>query len=565
MSDGLPLTEVASRTGLAERAIAWRNGGLLRRDAFLHQVARWQAALAAQSGQRVAIYFEDPFDFAAALYGAWYAGKTPYLPGDAQPATVERLRAMVDILAGDLPGAISLTSAVAAQPNQPLDPVNTRLVMFTSGSSGEPTALEKKLAQLDDEIHTQHEAFGRHWARHPDLSIYSTVTHQHIYGLLFFVLWPLSAGRPFVTRRITYIEEMIGRPNPTPALLVASPAHLKRLPDPSGPTPTHRHIEAILSSGGPLPPEAALHTAASLGVAPIEIFGSSETGGIAWRQRTIHGDRWQPLPLVEWRIDDGLLAVRSPYLPSADWWLTADRVRADREGSFVLLGRADRIVKIEEKRVSLSAIERRLTESPLIAEARVLTLAAGVSLRVAAVVVPSEAGREQLAAQGRRRFNETLRAWLADSVERIALPRRWRHVSALPLNAQGKTTEASLIALFDADMPPVQWIERGTTHALAELSVEAGERAFDGHFPEAAILPGVVQVDWAIRCARDCFELAAPVRSLEILKFQHPVLPGTRLHLELQLRPATEVVTFRITSSVGAHASGRVLFKAFDV
>ncbi|WP_372524492.1 AMP-binding protein [Piscinibacter sp.] len=565
MSEWLPLTEVASRAGLSDRAVAWRDAQALDRAAFLREVGRWQAAFAAQSGQRFALYIEDPFDFAAALYGAWHAGKTPYLPGDAQPATIERLTRLVDGLAGDLPGGMRPADEPAPQPTRSLDLVDTRVVMFTSGSSGEPAALEKKLAQLDAEIHTQHAAFGTRWARHADLSVYATVSHQHIYGLLFLVLWPLAAGRRFVTRRLAYAEEMAARLGPAPSLLVSSPAHLKRLPESIDWTLARRGLQAVLSSGGPLPPEAALQAAQCFGAAPIEIFGSSETGGIAWRQRTVHADRWQPLPQVEWRIDDGLLAVRSPYLPDAQWWLTADRVRADADGSFVMLGRADRIVKIEEKRVSLSAIERRLAESPLLADARVLALAAGTGLRVAAVVVLSDAGRAALAAQGRRAFNEALRAWLAGSVERIALPRRWRHVAALPVNAQGKTTEAALAALFDDDMPSVQWIECGATEARAEFSVEAGDAAFDGHFPAAAILPGVIQLDWAIRCGRDCFALAAPVAGLEVLKFQQPVLPGTKLTLALHWKPETRAMTFRITSTAGVHASGRVLFAVSDV
>lgn len=565
MSDWLALTEVASRPGLAERGVAWRDGVALDRAAFLRQVGRWQASFEAHPGMRWAIYLEDPFDFAAALYGAWHSGKTPYLPGDAQPATVAGLTPLVDGMAGDLPGAIGPADVPADPPRQALAREDTRLVMFTSGSSGEPVALEKKLAQLDAEIHAQHELFGRHWARHADLCVYATVSHQHIYGLLFFVLWPLAAGRRFVTRRLAYPEEMAARLGPAPSILVSSPAHLTRLPEAIDWTPARRGLQAVLSSGGPLPPAAAMHATQCFGVAPIEIFGSSETGGIAWRQRSVHADHWQPLPQVEWRIDHGLLAVHSPYLPDAQWWLTADRVAAEADGSFVLLGRADRIAKIEEKRVSLSAIERRLSESPLLADQRVLALTIGNGPRVAAVVVPSDSGWALLATRGRRTFNEALRAWLADSVERVALPRRWRHVQALPVNAQGKTTEAALKALFDEDMPAVHWLERGATEARAEFSVEAGDAAFDGHFPAAAILPGVIQLDWAIRCARDCFALAGPVCGLEILKFQQPVLPGTRLSVALQWKPETRAVTFRSTSVKGVHASGRVLFTASDV
>ena len=565
MSDWLALTEVASRPGLPERLVAWRDGGDLTRRDFLRQVGRWQLAFEAQAGTRWAIYIDDPFDFAAALYGAWHSGKIPYLPADAQAATLERLAGLVDGLAGDLPGAIGPSDISAEPPTKALDSNDTRLVMFTSGSGGVPVALEKRLAQLDAEIHTQHETFGRQWARHLDLSIFATVSHQHIYGLLFVVLWPLAAGRRFVTQRLAFPEEMAARLGPTPTLLVSSPAHLTRLPETLDWTLARRGVQAILSSGGPLPPDAAMTTERCLGRAPIEIFGSSETGGIAWRQRSVHGDRWQPLPQVEWRIDDGLLAVRSPYLPDAEWWLTADRVRADADGSFVLLGRADRIAKVEGKRVSLTAIERRLAESPLLVDARVLTMVVGSGLRVAAVVVPSVVGRALLTEQGRRAFNETLRAWLADTVERIALPRRWRHVAALPVNAQGKTTEAALASLFDADVPIRHWLERGANAARVELGVEAGDAAFEGHFPGMAILPGVIQLDWAILCARDAFALTAPVSGLEALKFRQPVLPGTRLAVEMQWNAAAQTMTFRITSATGVHASGRVRFASADV
>lgn len=565
MLNWLPLTEVASRAGLSARAVAWHDGAALDRPAFLREVGRWQAAFAARSGERWALFIQDPFDFSAALYGAWHAGKLPYLPGDAQAATVERLTQLVDGLAGDLPGGMGPAAEPAPQPRRSLDQDATRLVMFTSGSSGEPSALGKKLSQLDAEIHTQHEAFGARWAKHEDLRVYATVSHHHIYGLLFFVLWPLAAGRRFVTQRLAYAEEMAAHLGATPSVLVSSPAHLKRLPEAIDWTSARNGLQAVLSAGGPLPVEAALHAARVFGDSPIEVFGSSETGGIAWRQRTRHGDSWQPLPQVQWRIDDGLLAVRSPYLPDDEWWLTADRVRADAGGSFVMLGRADRVVKIEETRVSLSAIERRLGESPLVVEARALAIPVGVGLRVAAVVVPSPEGRAQLAARGRRAFNEALRAWLVDTVERIALPRRWRYVDALPENALGKTTEASLTALFNEDMPMIRWLEQGTNEARGEFTLAPTDPAFAGHFPQAAILPGVIQLDWAIRGGRECFALSAPVRRLEALKFQQPIFPGARVSLALQWKVETRSLSFRMSFPTGVHSSGRILFATSDV
>ena len=190
------------------------------------------------------------------------------------------------------------------------------------------------------------------------------------------MLWPLAAGRPFAAERLVFNEEIAQR-IAGPAVLVASPAHLRRLPDALDWSAARAGLRGVFSSGGPLPPEAAESALALLGVAPVEVYGSSETGGVAWRQRARHGDTWQPLPGIEFRIDDGELCVRSPHLPDLAWWRTADRATPAGDGmdGFELHGRVDRIVKIEEKRVSLTAMEQRLAASDDIAEARVLMLA----------------------------------------------------------------------------------------------------------------------------------------------------------------------------------------------
>ncbi|TGU14677.1 amino acid adenylation domain-containing protein, partial [Mesorhizobium sp. M2D.F.Ca.ET.153.01.1.1] len=112
-------------------------------------------------------------------------------------------------------------------------------------------------------------------------------------------------------------------------------------------------------------------------------------GGIAWRRWDTDLPPWQPLPGVQWRIDDGCLAVASAHLDTPDWWRTQDRVEALADGRFRLLGRADRIVKIEERRVSLDALERALREDAEVDDARVLVLP-GHREQLAAVVVPAD-------------------------------------------------------------------------------------------------------------------------------------------------------------------------------
>ncbi|MCM5682695.1 AMP-binding protein [Schlegelella sp. S2-27] len=559
LNDWIPLTEVGSRAGHASRPVAWRTDGTLDGAAFSQAVARWQGAFSGRNGKRWALYLEDSFEFAAALYGAWHAGKTPFLLGDAQPATLSRVAGEVDGFAGDLPGGIGPDGAESDAARRPLERDEVTVVMYTSGSSGEPTAIEKRLAQLDAEVHTLEHAFGTLVA--DCRRVHATVSHQHIYGLLFLVLWPLAAGRSFSARRIDYPEQIAVEVGREPSLLISSPAHLKRLPATLDWNNTRGRLRAVFSSGGPLPAEAALHAAALWGRAPIEVFGSSETGGVAWRQRDVHGDAWQPLPGVEWRVDEGSLAVRSLHLPTDAWWQTSDQVEVQRDGTFVLLGRADRIVKIEEKRVSLTALERHLTTLPDVAEARVVLLPLGAGVRTGAVVVLTTEGRETLQRVGRGAFNARLRQSLGIAFERIALPRRWRYVDTLPVNAQGKTTQASLLALFDASRPEhLRWLARGTQEATAEIEVHAGQAVFDGHFPGAPILPGVVQLDWAVTLGQECFGLSASVRRIDALKFQRPILPGTVLKLVLQWHATKRQLQFHLESAAGLHASGRVLF-----
>ncbi len=606
------MTEVAGWRALADlprrgapsaAAVAWRAGGALSQADFAAQVAAWRDLLAARPGARWALFVEDSFDFACALFGAWHAGKTVIVPGDMQDDTVARLRGSCDGFLGDLPGALARPAPVREFAFAPLDTVATRLVVHTSGTNGEPLAIPKRLAQLDAEVHALEARFGAlcdsglapanlapetvaagvafagldgvDAEAGPAPVVWATVTHQHIYGLLFRVLWPLAAGRPFAAERLVFNEEIVQRVR-GPAVLVASPAHLRRLPEALDWSAVRGGLRSVFSSGGPLPPEAAESVLGLLGVAPVEVYGSSETGGVAWRQRARHGDTWQPLPGIEFRIDDGELCVRSPHLPDGDWWHTADRATPAGDGmdGFELHGRADRIVKIEEKRVSLTALEQRLAASADVVEARVLMLAPepapadGVAhaARPAAVIALTAAGRARLQALGKPALVAELRTQLLATVDRIALPRRWRFVDALPVNAQGKSTEALLGALF---APPVvrrpvrpvpKWRVVEPTRAQASIALTAELEVFHGHFPGAPILPGVAQVDWAIAFARERFALPPRFVRLDALKFSQPALPGMHLDIEWQWNAATSTLQFEYRSTAGRHSSGRIVF-----
>ncbi len=152
-------------------------------------------------------------------------------------------------------------------------------------------------------------------------------------------------------------------------------------------------------------------------------------------------------------------------------------------------------------------------------------------------------------------------------VDRVALPRRWRFVDALPANAQGKSPEAWLAALFAPARPlrpEAEWIVEEPTRAVGAFELAPDLAVFDGHFPGHPILPGVAQLDWAITWARERFALPPVFLRLETLKFSQPVGPGTRVELELHWNPAGASVQFEYRSAAGRHSSGRAVFGAAE-
>jgi acyl-coenzyme A synthetase/AMP-(fatty) acid ligase len=553
----------------AEYVFGWRNGLVINAQSFRSRVAAWRGLLTRTTGQNFALYYEDSLEFAAALLGAWHAGKTVWLVADTLIASCISLKQSVDGFLGEFPEEFDPLVPDGDQTLSPYESVTIdadfiALVVQTSGTTGVSLSIPKRLSQLLSEVATLEVVFGELM---DDAEIVATVSHQHIYGLLFKVIWPLVAGRAIHVRSQYFPEELAQLLSHRPCVLITSPAHLKRLPESVLDENTRHCLRTVFSSGGPLSVEVANNTENMLGQIPIEIYGSSETGGIAWRQRLAGSDEsWQPLPQVEWRIAEleNLLEVRSPHLFDDQWMRLADLAREHSQGKFFLDGRGDRIVKIEEKRISLDAIEALLMASPFVSEVRIALCDSelGQRQRLAAFIVASEAGKKQLVRAGKLKLNRELLQLFSGNLEPIAFPRRWRYLEKMPVNSQGKTSHASLMALLN-ERPRTPYMclsQRDAYKVELELNVPADLLYFDGHFEGAPVLPGVVQLDWAISNARQYFDIPAEFRGIHALKFQHVICPDSALRLELIYDPLKGILNFRYFSAGGQHSSGRVLF-----
>jgi len=105
-------------------------------------------------------------------------------------------------------------------------------------------------------------------------------------------------------------------------------------------------------------------------------------------------------------------------------------------------------------------------------------------------------------------------------------------------------------------------LEEAPARMLLELTVPSDLLYFDGHFSVAPVLPGVVQVDWAIHYGRRHFGLDGGIVGMAALKFQQMIRPAQPVRLELVHDAAKGSLNFRYYSDAGAHASGRILLGA---
>ncbi|MEZ9317376.1 AMP-binding protein [Vibrio lentus] len=439
------LSELLSQNRSPDSIVCFDDNSEITWQTFNDDLSRLVHLLSSYPFQRVAICTQDSYLFSVAFLACTVSRKHIILPGNYQPCALAELNEHFDcLLVDDVIGAVEVSEVrniqtlLDTETREPLtDNLPTielaaiQLTLFTSGSSGTPKAINKTLEHLDIET----AQLERNWGELlKGNRVHSTVSHQHIYGLLFRILWPLCSGVPFARNNLEYPEQILSHANKN-CVLISSPALLKRLKHETNTA----QLAGVFSSGGPLPTESAHQSRNLLGHLPIEVFGSTETGGIAFRQQESAQTPWQLFDCIEASLNsENCIKLLSPYIDNNNWYQTADECEMVSDNQFILKGRTDRVIKIEEKRVSLVEVEKRLEQLTWISECVVIPFEEPERLILASVLVLSEEGQAKLATMSKGKFWLMLRSELRKWLEPIAIPRKYRIVDEIPLNSQGK-------------------------------------------------------------------------------------------------------------------------------
>ena len=109
-------------------------------------------------------------------------------------------------------------------------------------------------------------------------------------------------------------------------------------------------------------------------------------------------------------------------------------------------------------------------------------------------------------------------------------------------------------------LPDILAERRAPERVELDLHVPAALACFEGHFPGLPILPGVVQIDWAARFARERLSFSGNFSAAENLKFLSIVRPDA--HLKLTLSVTRDRVSFDYSDEKKKYSSGTLVFGA---
>jgi acyl-coenzyme A synthetase/AMP-(fatty) acid ligase len=339
----------------------------------------------------------------------------------------------------------------ASAPAVDLAPEDPALIVFTSGTSGEPKAIRHGQRNLPGQ-----RLQAEHWygARAGELAWCTAASGWSKSARNVFVApWLCGATALLQDARFDPDErlDVIEREGvnvlcmaPTEYRAIAKRTELRRLPS----------LRHAVAAGEPLNPEIVVRWQREVGVSIHDGYGQTETGaltGMPLGEPVRPGAMGRPLPGIRTWIDGadadgrGELCVDPGTVPTffidgpADVWRTGDRVREDADGHLWFEGRIDDVIISAGYRIGPFEVESALIAHPAVADAAAVAAPdeeRGQVVRAVVVLGDGRIGAPELARE------------LQDHVKQLTAPYKYPRViefaDSLPKTASGKTRRAQL-------------------------------------------------------------------------------------------------------------------------
>jgi acyl-coenzyme A synthetase/AMP-(fatty) acid ligase len=421
--------------------ISWHRDGAISAEYFFQDVAK--LAMQLPDAKYVFNLCENRYHFLVSFAAAILRKQITLMPSNNTPGAVNSLLdewqghyCLVDRQVKGIQSQQYLYSDLIASAQKPFRPIPQQIdrsqqvaVLFTSGTTGKPTANPKCLGELQYEADSALQHFP--FLTRSVASIVATVPAQHMYGLATSVFFPwqggisVHSGHPLFPADIATDLALTSAPR----VLITTPLHLRACVNAGITWPK---IEFIISATAPLSRELALEAERQMQTKIYEIYGSTETGSIASR-RTIHEEAWRLYDGISLYLEQGQAWVQGGHLPHPI--PLNDKIKSLDKTRFLLQGRNSDMLKIAGKRASLGDLNQKLLNIPGILDGVFVPPHDSNNQNqrlIALVVAPNLSKREILNT-------------LSQSIDAAFLPRPLYHVKALPRNSMGKLPQEQLL------------------------------------------------------------------------------------------------------------------------
>jgi len=549
------------------RIVFYKSDGIVYFDEYMKDVARYaNNFLKNIPEQNVVIYIPDNFYlFYVCFMAAIQAGKDVILPALLTEQNSDSLLNMTRFLITDKFTSFGDFNIVNLDCDNNTDwdfiDISERfLYFFTSGSTGTPKCIKKQFKMLAAEV-SFHAKNQKHLIDEKPVMV-SSVAPYHMYGLLWRFLFPLTNGIASDLDIIFTPEELQNKQNTYDKLLFATtPSFLDGITRYQNQYTFKNNCIGIYSSGSLLQTKTSADAYNMFGVSPYEIFGSTETGGVASRQQK-DGEQWTIFPPVHVELTENKELLITSDFSCANPYLMSDIVEKTGDNTFLLKGRGDRMVKIAEERVSLPEMEERLCEYKYIEKSYVSALSSHDRDIICAVITLNDSGKDAIIKNGRHQFIKELKQYLLDYFPNVVLPRKIRIVNTIPVNIQGKYIKSDINAMFESNVaePIMQNITKTENLFSATFTFLKDSAYFNGHFPEHPILPGVIQIYFVLSLIKQYFNIETNDYHVLKLKFSNLILPNTQVLFELK-RDKENEFSFNYFDSDKKYSNGKISTK----
>lgn len=333
---------------------------------------------------------------------------------------------------------------------EPMDSEDPALIVFTSGTTGEPRGVVHAYRYL-----TGQRTQAEHWlGSHPGELVWCTTAPG----------WSKSARNVFLAPWLTGAAAVIhdGRFDPAERLDIAealgvnvlcqAPTEYRMLAKRTTLRPLPA-LRRMVSAGEALEAETISAFREAMGCEPADGYGQTETGHISGNlaeDPVRPGSMGKPLPGIEVRVLDGELQLKASSSPTffsryldgerfdGEWWPTGDLVRQDDDGHLWFEGRNDDVIVSSGYRIGPVEVEAALLAHPAVAEAAAVAAPdAERGAVVRAIVVPRD-----------REPSEELARELQEHCKRETAPYKFPRIvefaAELPKTASGKIKRAEL-------------------------------------------------------------------------------------------------------------------------